>query len=608
MSPRPRSSRFLWRCLLLILLGTLAGGSLAQDAAVELRAEAQAPFDLLPGVRVLHDPPARLDADAAWRALSEGKFAALPNATANFGFSREALWFAVSVENRDQPIADWLLTIEQPRLDRIDIWVRRGADPPQQLILGDSLPFAARSVPHRFPNVALSLPPGDRAELLLRVESTSSIQLPLRLYTVASLFRASHDAQAGIGLYYGLLLALALYNLAVLLSIRDASYLYYVLYVASFGLLMLSFNGVGFQYLWPGSPLWQNASLPFSIGAVLCSSVAFANSFLDLRRNLPRLSRLLNIGIALFAALLLASFTRYAYQATIAFNIGVIGMSLLVTGAAIACARQGYRPAWYFLLAWTLLIAGGVALPLSSFGLFPRTVLTEYSVQFGSAAEMLLLSFSLAYRIHLLRNANERIEREARDTLERRVAERTEALASTAQRLETANTRLRETSLRDGLTGVWNRRHLDQALGENWHACHARRSPMSLLMIDIDHFKRINDDHGHVAGDDCLRAVATRIVSASDAGAVVARYGGEEFMVVLPDCDADCAQARAESVRIAIATAPVAIEGDSLPVTVSIGIASFDAQNSGSLLDLVRLSDQALYAAKRRGRNCVASA
>ena len=117
---------------------------------------------------------------------------------------------------------------------------------------------------------------------------------------------------------------------------------------------------------------------------------------------------------------MLAALLGFEYEALIALNVAVMAMGLVVTASALVCARRGSRPAMYFLLAWSLLIAGGVALPLSSFGLLPRTFLTEYSVQFGSAAEMLLLSFSLAHRINLLKADNERLMRATNEELERR--------------------------------------------------------------------------------------------------------------------------------------------------------------------------------------------
>ena len=589
-----------WLLLLGLGVGTIVGAALPLTAAAATR-DAAAPL------QVLRDPDHALDAAAAWQAWQAGRFAPVPDARANFGFTRDALWFHLRVENTSKATLQRVLVIEQPRLDRIEVHLRHDDGRREVALLGDSQPFAARSYAHRWPNHAFTLAPGAGVELLLRVESDSSIQLPLALLTPAELYRRTHGEQLGIGLYYGILLALLLYNLAVLLSIRDASYLYYVLYVLAFGLMMLSFNGVGFQYLWPNAPRWQDLALPVGLGALLASTIAFARSFLDLRRQLPRVARLIDAVVWLALALVVLALLGFEYHALIALNAGVIVMGLVVTSAAAVCARRGSRPAMYFLLAWALLIAGGVALPLSSFGLLPRTFLTEYSVQFGSAAEMLLLSFSLAHRINLLKSENERLMRATNEELERRVELRTGELHAALHRLEDANRQLNEISRRDGLTGVFNRRHFDQAFDYAWSRCLALGEPISLLLIDIDHFKAINDRLGHQAGDDCLRAVAARLQGGSQVRAeeTLARYGGEEFVLLLPGVDGVAARTRAELLRAAVAATPLATEQGPQPVTVSIGVATLRPRAADALDELLRRSDAALYRAKREGRDRV---
>src|SRR5690606_22190915 len=150
-------------------------------------------------------------------------------------------------------------------------------------------------------------------------------------------------------------------------------------------------------------------------------------------------------------------------------------------------------PARHFLLAWTALLVGVVVYAAVSLGLLPKTPLTEYSMQIGSAAEMILLSFALAWRLNLLKAENERIQREAREQLEARVRARTAELDATMHRLEEANRRLHDFSRRDGLTGVYNRRHFDDVLVQACNHASEQVRPLALLMLDVDHFKQVND-------------------------------------------------------------------------------------------------------------------
>jgi diguanylate cyclase (GGDEF)-like protein len=171
-------------------------------------------------------------------------------------------------------------------------------------------------------------------------------------------------------------------------------------------------------------------------------------------------------------------------------------------------------------------------------------------------------------------------------------------LASLKQELEEANERLQRLSLLDGLTGIANRRRFDEALEVEWRRGLRSRRPIALLLIDIDHFKPYNDSHGHQAGDDCLRRVAGLLRdSLQRAGDLVARYGGEEFAVLLPDTDAGHATRTAEMLRARIAEAS--------PITISVGGTSTAPPPGGSAHALVAAADEALYEAKRSGRNRV---
>ncbi len=173
--------------------------------------------------------------------------------------------------------------------------------------------------------------------------------------------------------------------------------------------------------------------------------------------------------------------------------------------------------------------------------------------------------------------------------------------------LAAVNLRLEEVALTDGLTGIANRRRFDQVLGEEVRRAQRDGSELSLLMLDIDFFKQFNDQYGHVAGDDCLQRVAHAIHDGlRRPGDLVARYGGEEFGTVLPQMDSAAATALARLLceRIAALAIPSAASDTGI-VTVSVGVAMLAPGSSSRPADLVQRADEALYAAKAGGRNCV---
>ncbi|HXU06030.1 MAG TPA: sensor domain-containing diguanylate cyclase [Polyangia bacterium] len=173
-----------------------------------------------------------------------------------------------------------------------------------------------------------------------------------------------------------------------------------------------------------------------------------------------------------------------------------------------------------------------------------------------------------------------------------------------------SQTRLDETlatlaaqSERDGLTGIYNRRKLEQVLDMEVQRARRYKQNLSLLMFDIDHFKRINDTHGHLVGDEAIRHVAKKALSTLRLTDFVARYGGEEFVALLPGEDISGASKAAERLREAIAK-PFTGAGVSLDVAVSIGVAGLRADMEGGKV-LLSEADQALYASKQGGRNRV---
>ena len=163
-----------------------------------------------------------------------------------------------------------------------------------------------------------------------------------------------------------------------------------------------------------------------------------------------------------------------------------------------------------------------------------------------------------------------------------------------------------EMAITDALTGLFNRRYMENHLGTLVEQAGARGKPLALLALDIDHFKSINDTHGHDAGDDVLRDFALRIKRSIRGIDLACRSGGEEFIIVMPETDMAVAASVAERLRRRIATEPFAIsEGTrTIPVTLSIGIATLREGND-TPATLLKRADQALYRAKRDGRNRV---
>jgi diguanylate cyclase (GGDEF)-like protein len=196
--------------------------------------------------------------------------------------------------------------------------------------------------------------------------------------------------------------------------------------------------------------------------------------------------------------------------------------------------------------------------------------------------------------------------REAAAITAKLVVEQMAKVEEVNRHLEKANDELRKLTNLDGLTGIANRRYHEDKLQREWRRCQRNNSPLSAIMIDIDHFKHYNDYYGHIAGDQCLREVAHALQKEmrriSDS---LARYGGEEFVCLLPDCNGEAAHRVAElfSIKIQGLAIPHYTSQVAPILTVSQGVASLTPTRDIKASELILRADQALYQAKLRGRN-----
>ncbi|TWI11933.1 diguanylate cyclase (GGDEF)-like protein [Lysobacter ruishenii] len=598
-----------WLCrigfVLISLTALLAGGRARAESTVDLRSE-QPIVHLAPWTHYFHDAGAAADLDAARAAFNAGRFQPLPSQNPSFGFKEGAFWFHVRLANHAVTEPRWLLVQQYALSDKLDVFAAYADGRVAHHIGGDALPFNARSIRYRHPNFMLRLPVGEPVDVFVRVESQSSMQVPLVLYTPTAFTEMSRDAQFAMGLYYGILTALFFYNLVLWQMLRDSSYGWYLLHITAFGLVLLALNGLGYEYLWPTSPWLQDRSVPLSICLAQIGMQQFARSFLGLKARWPLGDRVGLAMILFFVAWGIASiFLPYRVSTPLA-SLAVFASIVWIAVEAVVVTRSGYLPARLFLAAWGMFLLGTGMFAAVAFAQLPKMFVTDYGVQIGSAMEMLLLSVALGYRYSALRNENERVVREAKEQLEHKVEQRTSELSNALAQLGDAHARLRESSQRDGLTGLHTRMHFHERFTPLVDQARQHGHAVTLLMIDLDHFKQINDEHGHLVGDECLRWAAHAIGQVlRPHNALLARFGGEEFVAALPGQGLEEGLATAEAIRIALAATPCRTGGRSLPLSASIGMHVVDVRMRCTIESALQQADDALYRAKADGRNCI---
>jgi two-component sensor histidine kinase len=327
-----------------------------------------------------------------------------------FGFTSSAYWVRFSVMNLFDHEIQWCLEIAYPPMDSIALYIPTPTDQFQMRSAGDLLPFHTREVNYKDFIFLLRTAPQSQQTYYMRFESAGAVNLPLAILSPSALAEKINHEQILLGLYHGAILVMLIYNLFLFLSIRDTSYLYYVLSNSGWVLAMLTLNGLAFQYLWPRMLWWTNNSLPFFFCFSFMWGVQFSRSFLDTAHHTPVFDSLLR-GLMALAVLGMAAslFTTYSIGVRLTSIIGMT--SVIVWTAGLMCLRQGVRTARYYVIAWSALIMGVAILSLKNFGILPHNAFTVWAPQIGSAMEITLLSLGLADRIRTLQREKESAEK-----------------------------------------------------------------------------------------------------------------------------------------------------------------------------------------------------
>jgi len=372
--------------------------------------------------QVLEDPSGQASIEAVSSASMAAAFRPLDADALNAGFSDSAFWLRVELLYRPQDPAahpDWLLEVAYPPLDYVDLYLPQANGQLRRVAqTGDMLPFASRQIKQNSYLFALPLPPGEAKTLYLRVAGKGSIQVPLSLWASHAYLEMQPSRIYVWGLSYGVLFGLLVYNLFIYFGVRDASYLYYLLYIAAFGFYQVSINGTGVEYLWPNSPWWTNAATPFLVSASVLFACQFSRTFLQTPRLGRWLDRLLRLVMGCAAVVMLLSLSPDCSMALRLVTALVIFFALVILTAGVVALNKGVSLACYFVAAWSIFLLGSLIHGSMLIGYLPSTLFTLYIWQVGSALEVALLSLALAARINLLREQQAQTLLEAGQALE----------------------------------------------------------------------------------------------------------------------------------------------------------------------------------------------
>ena len=434
----------------------------------------------------------------------QGKLKDNPGDTLNFGFSDSVYWIHTSFRFSEliSENENWILSLDYAPLKYIDLYIQT-KDGVKHISSGTSQPFASRPVLHRNFIYPLKGSGGDEFEIWMRVASDSSVQVPLSLWPAQTYFEYETLSSYGWGIFFGILTALFLYNFFLYVSVKDQTYLYYVIYLLGLSGVVLSLNGIGFQLIWRNYEAWnQYALLVFTCFAVL-GALQFSRSFLETKKLIPRLDRailrVVNLSVvSIFVGFLVldVSFPKMAGSVAALFALVLIAIGLKTY-------KAGSPTAPYFLIAWSLFLCGILIYLSSVFGFVPTNFFTESAMQYGSAAEAILLSLGLAQRIKLERKLK---------------YEALESKHHTILKWQHAEKKLLDRASYDALTSLPNSTLLYKCIEDLKTAKFGAIKSFGLVVIHFDHFHEINKTLGKSNADLLLIRASDRL--AHEAGRV----------------------------------------------------------------------------------------
>lgn len=591
-----------------------------QSAVVRLDGHLQYWFD--------HDHQLTLD---ALLRDTQPQWKRVDGTSPGFLYQAVPLWVRLDLRGGGSTGNTFLLELASPYLDRIDFFHVRYDAYGQPYIYDEAVDTeqdsARRLFKARFPVFAVPLEPGELATLYVRIDSTSALMAPMTLWRLEDYVGAEQRSLILYGMFFGIMLVMALYNASLYLFLRDKTYLYYVGFVLVVIGYEASLTGFGARYLWSELDWLKQHGMTLFICLGFWLGGKFVIEFLDLRRRNPRFHAIATLLVRAFAGCaVLALVLPESIVVPITQPLGLLAC-VMVLWAGIYQWRQGSQWARYLVIAWSVLMVGTSLFILMMIGWLPRNPFTEYVQIVGFVLETTLLSVALAARVneerlakslaletaldlaHQVNLANQKnllLQQQVNQELESRVSKQTWQLQSTLDKLFEANDRLERLTVTDPLTGLRNRRFFDEQFPRDFEQCRLVHQPMTLIVMDIDHFKLINDRHGHAVGDQCLEMVARVIASSCQRpDDRIVRFGGEEFVILLPRTDIAGANRVAERIRSLIEKTDFVLQGKRVPVTISVGVASQVPALAGGHQALFSEADRALYEAKSAGRNCV---
>lgn len=359
-------------------------------------------------VYYLEDPERKLTFEDISKPDIESKFIKSDKDSLDFGQLNYNYWFRLTFENDTPESVSKLVEINYSNIDIVQFYKPNSDGTYFKEESGMLFPFSARSFKNRNFVYQIDLQPGQQKTYYLMTWTSGGLNIPLTLWDKDTFSQYNADVQHGLGLYYGVMIVMILYNIFIFFSVRDVSYFYYVCYILGFLGIQLVLTGHGFQYLWPAFPFLQRNFYVVFTGISIASVLLFTKRFLNTKENVPKwLDKSMKVTVVAHGLLL---FTPLVLPPEVTVKLALVltlPALILIPTATIISFLKKFRPARYFLLAFTVLTVSGTVVVLRFINVLGPGFLADYGLYLGSTMEVILLSIALADRINIMKKEKE---------------------------------------------------------------------------------------------------------------------------------------------------------------------------------------------------------
>lgn len=409
----------------------------AAEKVVDAGMPGQGSVSLTEYFAVLEDPGQILTLADVLTPVMASRFSRgqTPTEALSYGFTRSAYWLRLDLRNDSSQPIERMLEISYPILSSIQFYQPKTDGSYQAIITGVATPFSTRPYPNRLFVFPLTLQAHTGQVLYLRIQTASSMLIPAKLWEPQAFYAHERDNYTAQAWYFGMASAMILFNLFLYLALRDAAYLWYCCFAICTALTISVSNGLGKEFIWPDTILWSDIAVSVFGSLTLATLLIFMRHLLSTCDTVPKVDGLIKAFIAILLLFPVGFFiSAYTFALPASLFIFLTGILILSTGIFCAFFKQQHI-ALFFILAVSLWITGVFMVSMKTINVLPVNIVTMNGYQIGSALEMLVLAFALAYRFNLIRRqATEDVQR-ANVSLEQRLQEREEKLTASHQRL-----------------------------------------------------------------------------------------------------------------------------------------------------------------------------